>query len=112
MDNDFVTYKSNVPYKEFGMKIEPFLFGDTFGFTIYKDSLSKDIIYSIYEYYEKELEIDFNFHLANGYYETNDYEKGRKEYFRGYCMELLSVLRKENTKKELNKLKKKLKLSK
>ena len=111
-DNDFVTYKSQKNYKGFGFKQEPFLFGDTFGFTIYRDNLDREIIYDIYEYYKKELEIDFDFHLADGYYETHDYSKGNKEYFRGYCIDLLSTLHKEDIKKVLDKLKKKLKIKK
>lgn len=109
-DDDFVLYKSGLPYRGFGFKQEPFLFGDTFGFTIYRDSLSREKIYSIYKYYKTELKIDFDFHLADGYYETNDYSKGGVEYFRGYCMDLLSTLHKEGTINELDKLKRKIKL--
>lgn len=108
-DKDFVTFKSGIPYKGFGFKQEPFLFGDTFGFTIYRDTLDKDTIYKIYNYYKKELKINFNFHLADGYYETNDYTEGNTKYFRGYCIDLLSVLHKENTIIELNKIKRKIK---
>lgn len=109
-DDDFVTYKSGKEHKGFGFKREPFLFGDTFGFTIYRDSLDKDIIYYIYEYYKELLKIDFDFHIADGYYETNDYSKCCTEYFRGYCMDILSVLHKDNTIKELKRLRKKLDL--
>lgn len=108
-DKEFVAFESQRNYKGFGLKQEPFLFGDTFGFTIYRDSLDKEIIYYIYEYYKKELEIDFDFHLADGYYETNDYSEGNTKYFRGYCMGLLSVLHKINTRNELEILKKKIK---
>ena len=107
-EEDFITYKSGKDYKGFGFKIEPFLFGDTFGFTTYRDSIDNEKIYSIYEYYKKELNIDFEFHIADGYYETNDYGLGNKKYFRGYCMDLLSTLHKEDTIKELNILKRKL----
>ena len=106
-EDDFVSYESGKSYKGFGFKQEPFLFGDTFGFTIYKDSLDKEYIYYLYEKYKEELEIDFDFHLADGFYETNDYLEGQTKYFRGYCMDLLSVLHKENTKKELDRLRKK-----
>lgn len=104
-DSDFVTYKSGLDYRGFGVKKEPFLFGDTFGFTIYRGSLDKDIIYYIYEYYKKELEIDFDFHIADGYYETNNYNEGNTKYFRGYCIDILSTLHKKQTIEELNKLK-------
>ena len=109
-EDDFVTYKSSKEYKGFGFKREPFLFGDTFGFTTYRDSIDNDLVYSIYEYYKKELNIDFDFHIADGYYETNNYNLGNKKYFRGYCMDLLSTLHKQETIKELNTLKRKLKI--
>ena len=85
-EDDFVTYKSGKNYKGFGFKQEPFLFADTVGFTIYRDSLDKNVIYYIYEYFKKTLEIDFEFHVVDGYYETNDFCEGRTKYFRGYCM--------------------------
>lgn len=106
-EKDFVSFNSNKNYKGFGMKQEPFLLGDTFGFTIYRDSLSKDIVYYIYEYYKELLDIDFDFHLADGYYETNDYSEGNKKYFRGYCIDILSTLHKKSTIEELNKVRKK-----
>ncbi len=109
-DDDFVTFKSGKKVLGFGFKQEPFLFGDTFGFTIYRDSLDKDIIYYIYEYYKELLEIDFDFHLADGYYETHDYAEGLTKYFRGYCVNILSILHKKSTIKELNQLRKKLNL--
>jgi len=100
-----------VPYEEshkvmykFGMLFEPFLFADTFGFTIYKNSLSKAKILSIYQKYKQELNITFDFHIADAYYETNKWEEGSDLLFRGYCMDILSnyhkdynrVLRKKN----------------
>ena len=102
-EEDFVSYESNLPYKGFGFKQEPFIFGDTFGFTIYRNSLSKDKIYQIYHYYKENLDIEFDFHLADGFYETNDYTKGNTMYFRGYCMDLLSTFHKQETIKELTK---------
>ena len=83
-EENFVSFDSGLPIKGFGMKQEPFLFGDTFGFTIYKDSLDKNIILNIYNYFKYSLNIDFNFHLADGYYETNDYDEGHTKYFACY----------------------------
>lgn len=111
-DNDFVTYKSRLPYKGWGFKQEPFLFGDTFGFTIYRDSLSKDVILYIYEYCKELLGIDIDFHIADGFYETNDVGLAGTQYFRGYCMDILSTLHKEETIKDLNRLRKILKIPK
>ena len=109
-ENDFVTYKSRKNAKGFGVKQEPFMFADTFGFTIYRDSIEKRIIYYIYEYYKKLLDIDFDFHIADGYYQTNDYSHGGTLYFRGYCIDLLSTIHKKETVYEINKVKKKIKL--
>lgn len=105
-EEDFVAYESGKDFKGFGLKIEPFLFADTFGFTIYRDSLDKDVIYYIYEYFKKSLDIDFEFHVQNGYYETNDFVEGIYKYFRGYCIDILSNLHKKETIEELEKVKK------
>ena len=41
-EEDFVTFKSQKSYKDFGVKQEPFLFGDLIGFTVYRDTISKE----------------------------------------------------------------------
>lgn len=91
-----------VPYEErqkvdkkFGMLFEPWLFGDTFGFTIYKNSLPKETILYIYKKYKQELNITFDFHVADAYYETNKWEEGSELFFRGYCMDILSNYHKD-----------------
>lgn len=43
-EKDFVQYSENYTLNGFGMKVEPFIFGDTFGFTIYRDTLNESII--------------------------------------------------------------------
>ena len=91
-EDDFISFKIDKPMQKFGFKQEPFLLGDTFGFTIYRDSLNKEIIYYIYDYFKKLLNIDFDFHINSGVYETDDYGLGNKECFRGYCIQLLSEL--------------------
>lgn len=102
-----------VPYEErykvdkkFGMLFEPWIFGDTFGFTIYRNSLSKEIILSIYEKYKQELNISFDFHIADAYYETNKWEEGTELFFRGYCLDILSNYHKDYYK-HLRKIKSK-----
>lgn len=91
VDKEIVSYNNSldVMYK-FGMLMEPFLFGDAFGFTIYRNSLSKDEIIEIYHQCRKELEINFCFHVIDGYYETNKWEEGSELFFRGYCIDILS----------------------
>lgn len=107
-EDDF--YSTFEPIRRgFGLKQEPFLIGDMFGFTVYRDSISTEIVYYLYEKYKKELGIDFDFHLANGYYETNDYSEGSTKYFRGYCIDVLSNYHKKEMQKELEDVKRKLK---
>ena len=96
-EKEIVTYGdySNMK-RSFGLLMEPFIFGDTFGFTIYKNSLTKEEVLKIYEQYKKELNIDFEFHIKDGYYETNKWEEGNKLFFRGYCIDILSKYHKKN----------------
>ena len=91
----------------FGVKQEPFLLGDLMGFTVYRGTITRDEVIKIYEKYRKELDIDFEFHLADGYYETNKYEEGSEKYFRGYCIDLLSNLHKDYNNDIRKKLEKK-----
>lgn len=83
----------------FGYKIEPFIFGDLIGFTAYRDTITKEEVMNIFEKTKKVLNIDFDFHIADGYYETNDWAEGHDKYFRGYCIDLLSNLHKDYNKK-------------
>lgn len=103
-EKDFSYYESNEKLTKFGMKIEPFVFGDTFGFTIYRNTLSIEDIKRIFYLYYSKLNIKFDFHIENGFYETNDYESGATKYFRGYCIDTLSNLHKSeytNVKKRI-----------
>lgn len=84
---------------KFGMLFEPWLFADTFGFTIYRNSIPKNIILFIYEKYKQELNITFDFHIADAYYETNKWEEGSDLFFRGYCIDILSNYHKDYYKK-------------
>ena len=49
------------------------------------------------------------FHIADGYYETNEYGEGGIKFFRGYCLQTLETLHKTRIKKELEKIAKKVK---
>lgn len=93
---------------EFGCKQEPFLFGDLIGFTVYRDSITNNEVIEIFNKCKNALNIDFEFHLADGYYETNNWLEGNEKYFRGYCIDLLSNLHKplyKDVRKELKKVK-------
>lgn len=90
-----------VPYKDrhlvskkFGLLYEPFIFADTFGFTVYNGSISEEEILEIFDKKKLEVGIDFSFHSHNLCYETNDYCLGNKLFFRGYAIDICSALNK------------------
>ena len=84
---------------------EPFIFADTFGFTAYRDSISSEEVLFLYQKCKKELNIDFDFHIKDGYYETNKYEEGNKLFFRGYLIDILSNYHKDYYQKLIKKRK-------
>ena len=86
------TEKNNVG---FAFKYEPFVLGDMVGLTIYNNSIDNDIIYELFEKNKKLLNIDFDFHINSGVYETDDYGLGATKCFRGYCIQIVSNLHKE-----------------
>ena len=88
----------------FGVNNEPFCFADTFGFTVYRDSIKDEDIIELYNKYKNELNIDFDFHINSLYYETNKYEEGGMLFFRGYAIDIAANL----DKKEYSKIKKML----
>lgn len=92
----------------FGFKEEPFIFGDLVGFTVYRDSISTEEVIDVFNECREIIGIDYEFHIADGYYETDDWTEGQDKYFRGYCIDLLSNLHKpynESLRKELEKIK-------
>ena len=105
-EEDFTRYgeERKVRKNVFGFKQEPFLIGDLIGFTVYRDTMTRDEVIKIYEKLRKELDIDFEMHLADGYYETNNWIEGKEKYFRGYCIDLLSNLHKPYNKEVRKKL--------
>lgn len=75
--------------------LEPFLVaGDLMGFTIKRDSLNAQQVDYIFEQKKKELGINYSFHKANGFYETDKWEEAEEKCFRGYCIQQLE----ENSK--------------
>lgn len=101
-ENNFRCWSErNLANEGFGFKIEPFVIGDLFGFTIYRNSINKEIIYDLFYKFKKELNIKFDFHIEDGFYETNNYEDGNDKYFRGYCIDKLSKMHKKE--EDINK---------
>ena len=94
------TEKSN------GNFIDPNIFGDTLQFTILRNTISKDEIIEWVNECTKKLKIEISFHIADAYYETNEYHEGNTKYYRGYCLQTLESFHKEQTQKQLQKIKK------
>ena len=88
----------------FGLKQEPFILGDVVGLTTYRDSISNEEVLEIFLQEKERLNLNVDFHIADGYYETNVYEEGNIKYFRGYCIDLLTNLHKEKNREIRNKL--------
>ena len=95
LKKDIVPYEERLKVdKKFGVLYEPFFFANTFGFTVYTNSISEDDIYELFEKYKNILGITYMFHFNNLYYETNDYGLGGKCFFRGYAIDICSNLHK------------------
>lgn len=105
-EKDFVKFENlnRVAMHEFGLKSEPFKFGDMVGFTIYRDSLLKEEVITIFDMIKENYNYKYELHYADGYYETNDYVEGNTKLFRGYCMDILSNKHKVNYIKRLRKV--------
>ena len=91
----------------FGLKQEPFIIGDVVGLTTYRNSISTQEVLEIFQREKENVELNVEFHIADGYYETNDYTEGKDKYFRGYCIDLLSNMHKDKNKKLKEKILKK-----
>lgn len=104
LSEDVVCYEERDETKnKFGLLYEPFLFADTFGFTVYNGSISDEEVLEIYNRCKLEMDIDFDFHVNNLYYETNDYGDGREFFFRGYAIDMASTMHKGNVKIRVKK---------
>lgn len=80
---------------------DPFIQGDSFVITLYRDAIEKEIVIGIYEKYKKFLNIDFDFHLFDGYYETHDWVEGDKKYCRSDAVKDFTTMHKIETNKRL-----------
>lgn len=101
-EKDFVNIGEKTP--GFGLKQEPFILGDVVGLTTYRDSISNEEVLEIFLQEKDKLNLNVDFNIADGYYETNIYEEGNIKYFRGYCIDLLTNLHKEKNREIRNKL--------
>lgn len=75
--------------------------GDCLVLTVLRDRITAQEMDVLFEETKKELRIPYDFHKANGYYETDEWTEGQTRYFRGYAIALLSSFHKEDTKQAL-----------
>lgn len=101
-------FDENQKSSGFGLKTEPFKLGDMVGLTMYRDSLLTEEVIAIFDSVKTKYNYKYPLHYANGYYETNDYNKANEKYFRGYCIDIVSSMHKENIKKQLQKAEKQI----
>ena len=50
-----------------------------------------------------------DFHINDGYYETNEYSERTTKFYRGYCLQILERIHKPEIQKELKRVKKMIK---
>ena len=75
-----------------------FEFGDAVGLTIHNKSINPQVVYTIFNMNKDELQIDLDFHYSTLAYETNDYTKGSRRYYRGYAIQSSLSMHKEKNK--------------
>lgn len=89
-----------------GNYMDPFIFGDCFQFTVLRDTVSKDQIVKWVNECKNKLNMKEKLHVADGYYETNNWDEAGTKFYRGYCIQTLETLHKSRVQKELKKVKK------
>ncbi len=89
-----------------GNYMDPFIFGDCFQFTVLRNTVSKEQIIKWVDECKEKLNMKEELHLADGYYETNNWNESGTKFYRGYCIQTLETLHKSRVQKELKKVKK------
>lgn len=87
-----------------GSYIDPLIFGDTFQFTVLRNTISKEKIINWVEKCRISLNMEEKFHINDAYYETNEYEEGNDKLYRGYCLQILEESHKPLVKEKLKKI--------
>ena len=101
-------YKPWVCNKNNSNFMDPSIFADNIIFTVLRDTITKEEIIDWVIEDKERLHMEENFNIADGYYETNEYEEGGTKLYRGYCLETVANLQKPKVQKELKKLSKTL----
>ena len=77
------------------MNKEPFFLGDAGEITIYRDSITDEQFWEIFNNTKEEVGFDYELHTNDGYYETNHWVEGHDKYARSYCFQLLTDMHKD-----------------
>ena len=85
---------------------DPFICGDCFQFTVLRDTVSKKQLIQWVNECKDKLNMKEKLHVADGYYETNEWSERNSKFYRGYCIQTLETLHKSRVQKELKKVKK------
>ena len=86
---------------------DPWIIGDCFQFTVLRDTVSKDkIVEWVYEC-KKMLNMKEEFHIADGYYETNEWKERWNKLYRGDCLAILEQFHKPDIKRRIKREEKK-----
>ncbi len=88
--------------------LDPSIFGDNFAFTIFRDTVSKDEIVEWVNECKRKLNMEEEFHIADGYYETNNYGEGGSKLYRGYCLQILERFHKPELQLRFKRVQKRL----
>lgn len=75
---------------ELWMPNEPYFMGDACEITIYRNSISDDLFYEIFNKFKNKYNFNYELHITDGYYETNKWVEGRDKFARTYCFDILS----------------------
>ena len=78
----------HIPFKE-GRGYRDGILGDVFSIVIYRGTISNDEIYRIFTEEKEKLNIIYEFHYDDGYYETDDWILGNELYYREYGIAFL-----------------------
>lgn len=97
-DEKFVRPWELNKYNLNGNNIDPLVFGDCFQFTVLRNTVTKEEIINLVYECKNNLSMEEEFHISDGYYETNDINEEDK-LFRGDCLQILS--QKHKLKKEI-----------
>jgi hypothetical protein len=62
------------------------ILGDLFSIIIIRDTLQSEDVYQIFTEEKKRLNILYEFHYDDGFYETDDWILGLDMYYREYCI--------------------------